>query len=511
MKKITKIFLTVSVVAFTGCKDYLDINDNPNYPLDATPQSILSGALNVTAANLTNGYNSYGCWTAGMWAKSGTVNGYNEERTYNYTSNYNQALWANTYDNLLDYKLVEQKSHEQRMLYHEAIAKIMEVLNFQLLVDEYGNIPYKDALQGSQFLTPKYDKAGDIYKDLIVKLDEAIALINTAQADATVRSVGAEDIIFKGGMANWKKFANNLKLRILMRQSEVPSLQTYITTEFTKLAASPDGFLTANILSNPGYVQSTNKQNPFWDRYRATPTGSSSTERRYQAGTQWAISQYTSKNDPRVARFYGKAASGPQVGKYYGAVLGDPTPLPGTQLSPFGPGIFKSYDMPSVIMLAAETYFLKAEAELRGFLTGTAKTDFNDGIKASFVYMYTGPTNASTTLTQTQAETDYSTYLAANATDGYVNWDVAAVDFKEKIIYQKWLALNSINGIEAWSEYRRTGFPKFPASLQSTSTRVDKLPVRLLYPTTEVSANSANLAAEGKVSQFTTNLFWDIN
>jgi hypothetical protein len=68
-----------------------------------------------------------------------------------------------------------------------------------------------------------------------------------------------------------------------------------------------------------------------------------------------------------------------------------------------------------------------------------------------------------------------------------------------------------VNGNEAWSEYRRTGYPsdlKNSASLQSTSTRADKLPVRLLYPLSEIATNSANVPA---ANQFADRIFWDIN
>jgi hypothetical protein len=197
-------------------------------------------------------------------------------------------------------------------------------------------------------------------------------------------------------------------------------------------------------------------------------------------------------------------------------VLGDPNPLPGsTQISrwkDYG-GILKGYDAPTPLLLAAESYFLQAEAKSRGYLAGgdaEAKTDFNNGIRASFIYFYapapsqaTGANNVSA-----NAAADYTKYLAANTTNALVNWDLTATSKLEKIIYQKYLAMNSVTGIEAWNEYRRTAFPKFPPSLQSSSPRADKLPVRLLYPQTEVSTNAANLPTG--INQFTSKIFWDI-
>ena len=80
---------------------------------------------------------------------------------------------------------------------------------------------------------------------------------------------------------------------------------------------------------------------------------------------------------------------------------------------------------------------------------------------------------------------------------------------QEKIIYQKYLAMTGVASTEAWDDYRRTGFPRFAPSLQTTSTRADRLPTRLLYPQSEITTNLANLP-QG-ISQFTTLIFWDPN
>jgi hypothetical protein len=519
MKNIAKFLVVVAIASFTtGCDSFLDINDNPN-SIDLknlSPDFVLAQALKVTADNYGNTLNTYGSWTAGYWAKTGTVNGYNDERTYNYSSIYQQGLWGSVYDNLQDYTIIERDGPAAGLVYHAAIAKIMKVYNFQLLVDQYGDIPYSEALQGAGNISPKYDNAQEIYMDFSVKLDEAVVAIK--EAPAGTRAVGGEDIVFAGNMTNWVKFANTLKLRILLRQSFVTSLDGYIRAEMTKLQAAPDGFSTTDVQVQPGYLQTAGKQNPFWNRYRATPAGinNSSTERNYQAGTQFIIDQYVNNRDPRVSQLYVLATAGAFNGTYKGVVLGDPAPLAGgTQISrwkDFG-GILKGFDAPVPLLLAAESYFLQSEAKSRGFLTGgdaAAKADFNNGIRASFTYFYApAPSQASTSNNVSSTATaNYNTYLANNTTNGLVNWDVASTPKLNKIIFQKYLAMNSVTGIEAWNEYRRTALPKFPASLQSTSPRADKLPVRLLYPQTEVNTNVANIPAD--INQFSSKIFWDV-
>jgi hypothetical protein len=543
MKNISKVLVALAITASaTSCDSFLDVNQNPNNILTATPQAILGQALKVTGDNVGNLFNTYGAWTAGYWAQTGTVNGYNEERTYNYNSLYQQNLWSSTYDNLLDYDLIEKAAVTSGAANLQAIAKIMKVYNFQLLVDQYGDIPYSEALQGSSLLiSPKYDKAEDIYKDLNVKLDESIALIKGL---STANTTVAEDIVFNGNMTNWLRFANTLKLRLLLRQSFVPSLDGYVKAEMTKIQTANNGFLTVDANVQPGYMQVAGQQNPFYNRYRITAAGAGAGERLYQAPTQYVLDELSQTKDPRLNRLYVRPTTGPKANTFVGTVLGvvSTQRLPGAQNTlprPFG-GIFKGYDAPTPIMLAAESYFLQSEAKSRGYLTGgdaAAKTDFNNGITASFTYFYTpapsqrGSVNDSlayvtrpiytptaedlATLTPDELTTKIrvesgrvAKYFAANPTNPKVNWDAPGLTKLEKIIYQKYFAMQLVTSHEGWNEYRRTGFPKFPASLESTSPRADKLPVRLLYPQTEIATNSANIPTG--ISQFTSKIFWDV-
>jgi len=536
MKKPFNLLVAAALTASaTGCSSYLDINDNPNSPLTATPDAILATALTTTAANYTGGqgatggdnYNSYGSWTAGYWARSGTVNGYTPERTYTYTTSFYSALFDNTYDNLNDYNIIQTQGTATGYPNHAAIARIMKAYNYLLLVDEYGDVPYTNALGGLGNIAPTYDKAADIYKDLLVQLVGAIADINTAaKAVPAARAVGSEDVVFAGNMKSWKQFANSLRLRILLRESQTgdATLNASVATQLAALqnetsAATADGFITADVVVQPGYLQSSGKQNPFYNRYGATAAGSAATERSYQLPTKYILAQYINNSDPRVSQLYSTApilANGtpPTVG-YVGADLGEKSPVLGSGLAGgsrfrLGGGLLKGYNAPTPLMLLSEHLFSKAEAETRNLFTGgdaAAKTDFNNGILASFNFFYrpatSGPTVAS-------GVTQYNTYVAANPNNPLVNYDLAtsngALGKQAVIIYQKYLALNTWGSIEAWDDYRRTAQPKVPASLESTSPRADKLPTRLLYPQSEVSANSANIPAG--ITQF-TKIFWD--
>ena len=538
-KMLTAAALTT---AASGCSSFLDINTNPNNPTAVTPDAILATALSTTAQTYTGGtpsaqnaYNGYASWVASYWGRAGGVSGYGEEITYNYSSTFYNALFDNTYDNLNDYQLIQNQAATYPN--HAAIARIMKVYNYLLLVDEFGDVPYTNALLGAANVTPTYDKAADIYKDLLVQLTGAITDINAVTAGA--RSVGGEDIVFAGNMTNWKRLANSLKLRILMRESQTSdaTLNASIATQMTALQTATDGFILTDVVSQPGYAQNTNQQNPLYNRFAFTVAGTGATERSYQLPTQYIIDQYLNNNDPRVSQYYvlgGRWNGTAAVPQYIGAVPGEASspnfntvtaaaPIMGSRFlgsntAGVTGAIFKGLNAPTVLMTLSEIYFLRAEAETRGLFTGgdaAAKTDYQYGILSAFLYAYRSgtatPIAATAATTATAGFSQYTTYLANNTSNPLVSYDAASssgtLGKQAVILYQKYLALNSIASVEAWDDYRRAAQPKLPASTQSgIANRADKLPTRLLYPLSESSTNGANIP----VVTNTTKIFWDV-
>jgi hypothetical protein len=136
---------------------------------------------------------------------------------------------------------------------------------------------------------------------------------------------------------------------------------------------------------------------------------------------------------------------------------------------------------------------MQAEAVQRGYITGNAKQLYQDAILSSFQF-------------------DKITNAAANAAAFYnqanpeVNWDLATDKIK-LIISQKWFALNSIDVLALYNDYRRTGFPNVPLSTDPNSK--GKVPVRMYYPQRESQLNTANVTAQGTISPATTTVFWD--
>jgi len=506
--------LAVMALIITSCSEYLDINSNPNKPTTVDAPLVMSQALVATGLVL-NQYNTYGMQTGGYAANAGGFGGFNETVTYIYTNNNYSNLWPASYDNLEDYQYIINKTQDtdgnvdESNIYFNAIARIMKSYGYQLVVDAYGNVPYSEALLGADNLTPAYDDAATIYASLAADLDKAIADIKVGQA-AVVAPIAVTDydVVFKGDMDEWIKFANTVKLRLMVRGKG--------KVTFTNTSFDAAGFVDDDVKLNPGYSRDINRQNPNWNSWAFGYTGSAATKA--WIPTTFVMGFYDGHKlvDPGrgAAMYYQFPSTGTNQLGYEGTSI--PKSPEGNFWYPSAnrvgtsagnsTGVLKGPQASMILMTAAESYFLQAEAVLDGFagVTGTITELFNDGIHASFEYLYELPDGSHVG----NPDTDADNYIAAN-TNYLVQIDLATSDAQrlEAIITQKWLAVNMINSQEGYNEYRRTGYPKVQgtlpnntfASVTSQITRPDRVPTRILYPTSEIQYNGANVAPRGKL------------
>lgn len=526
MKKIVYIIAGAAIVFATSCKKYLDINQNPNEVLASSPDLVLPQAI-VTSAAVTHSNYNVGIGQDLVYnANGGGFSGFGVTISYDYIPASFTAAWANTYDNLTDYKYVlDNTKGIERYKFFNAVARIMSSYMWAMLVDQYEDIPYTEALQGVANITPKYDKGTVIYADLAANIDTAITLINEGLANptATTLLLKVNDPLYGGTGSNgasnmvlWKQFANTVKLRMIVR-AKASGKVTFKNSTF-----SSDGFMTTDALVNPGYSTAANaKQSPIW-LYNISNTVLASSSRipsTYSA----AFYNGTKLNDPKrgAALYKTFPPATNQLGNET-SVSTSPAPnayFKGTNATTYDhAGIYKGPDASVPLITAAESYFLQAEAVERGYIsTGVAATLFDKGIEASYIYLYKDNTGAIPATGQYSTPVaDAAAYHTLNPTSYLVNYNLATtLDQRiEAIITQKYIALNQISSHESWNEYRRTGYPVSTglgattsmASTVSIATRPDRLPTRFPYPSTEVNANSANIPAG--VNKFTTLLFY---
>lgn len=506
--KIKSIFLSAVVALMSSAcsESFLDINTNPNTLPTASPNFVFTNAENTSAANMVSP-NETGSYWSGQWTQS---NGYIISTTlfaYNFT-NGDFNYWDGYYDNLNDYQFVIENADSYNQKFLKGPAKVMKALLTQQLVDMYGNVPYSDALKGVGSLAPKFDDQKAVYEDLIKLLDEAIVDI---KANAFASAFTSSDIIFKGNTTKWARFANSLKLRILMRQARISGRDSYIKTEINKIVSEGSGFITGEDVGVGGtgfYLATAGKLNPVYDRWGYDANGAKRALNNYPRLTQYLVNSLKTSNDTlRLKRIgYATGGEGTTAGvsskaelavNYVGVPFGASSGYLPAGSSALGPSLLVkgAYDKPYLLLTASEVQLHLAEAKQRYSdvtLPNTAKAYFEEGIAQSFRTLGANVASAAA--------------FKGSKIENY-DWD-ASTNKLNAIAIQKWVTFTNFNGLEAWSEYRKTGLPVTPQSIQVPDA---KRPVRFFYPNTESGANQANVTAQGTIDAFGTKLFWDVD
>ena len=506
-----KVFLILTSVVLFSCDNFMGVNeDQSNYPYAdvLAPNNMLAGAMNNYTTQQVISFNSFGNEMSYVWALNNGFTSAAEYITYDYTSSSNQGLFNTTYlyaDNFQD--ILDKQADKPQYSYHYAIAKLFKVMSMDQIVTLYGDVPYSEAFN-SENNRPKYDDDKAIITQLFTELDEARNLI--ASPDVNVVDLGVEDIVFHGDLAKWEQFINTIELRMLLRLSKTTDsdLVALRTSRFGNLA---DNFITYNVTNNPGYGISTlGQRNPIFRTWglNAANDDFSNTWKANAAGSYCAkmllgqpvAGVAAGSADPRRFRIF----SGPtitftnqgttptvdvsRVATFFHGRIGSSTDNKNKAAS----------ERDAYIMLAAESYFLQAEAVQRGYMTGsgTAQSLFNQGIQASFAFY-----NDYSFTDVVGATLNAAAYIAAVDSRAGLGW-TATADKVNCIINQKYLALANWNGFELYIDHLRTGYPNLP--LPDGVTRPNR-PNRMIYPSSEYSTNSSNVPNVTLDEIFTVN------
>ncbi|WEK35651.1 MAG: SusD/RagB family nutrient-binding outer membrane lipoprotein [Candidatus Pseudobacter hemicellulosilyticus] len=496
---INYIVVSTLILGTSSCEKFLDVNDNPNSPTSETLplNAKLAAPLLSSAIQETGQLNQIGALWAGYWGTNNEgISQFVDLKTYNGPAIRHQRdgipVWEDGFNNLLYYQLLKEEALAENEYYYAGLSKIMQGWHFLRLVDMYNNIPFDDALQGTKNPTPRYEAGSVVYEKAINLITDGIQdMKNTIPGT----EAGTDDILFQGNKSSWIKFANTIKLRALLRQSEVGN-NAYIQAELLKIRNEGSGFLNTgeNAFIQPGYT--TSNANSFWTANYRVVGGATSQNHQNVRPTEYLLEQYELRADPRLPKLY--VAVG---GAYKGVRFGNPSVTPdyaAAATSPFkGPNenanqpaaLFKSAIQPLVLMGSFESLFLQAEAAQRGWTDGDAASLYQSAIQESFKYMEV-------------AASEFTGYYAQTT----VNFNDATNKI-ERIIEQKWLALNSISSLEAWNDYRRLGIPAVPNSLEAPTPQ--SRPLRLMYPETERMTNNENASLQGSDDMISAKVWWD--
>lgn len=518
-KSILNLLLSGLVLFGTSCtSEFEDYNTNP---YDATDEQQISDGYNSKA--LLVAMQSYvipadvnlnqftECLLGGSYggylsdSNSGFVG--KNFATYNPEQNWIQVPFNDIIPKVFSNLIKLNKTIDDPVLL--AVADIVKVAAIHRVTDIYGHIPYSlIGVDGA--LTASYDLQKDVYAKMFEELDAAIAVLTEKQtADFSANA----DKIYNGKVLNWIKLANSLKLRLAMRV-------VYADPELAKKnAEEAANHEVGTMLSNADNAYNTVSKSPF----RVVMYEYNGGDSRVSADITSYMNGYA---DPRREKYFTKSTFEDADGAvfdngYYGLRSGIEIASSATAHKYSNMNIAES-DGRLMWMNAAESAFLKAEGALRGWNMGGSANDFySQGIELSFNQW--GVSGANTyEQNETSIPDNYKDPLGVNDNSGIpasitIKWNEAD-DFElnlERIITQKWIA-NFPLGHEAWSEFRRTGYPhlmQVPQNLSNGIVDGAEMARRLPYPSSEYTENGDNLQEAidnlGGPDNMATKVWWD--
>lgn len=399
-----------------------------------------------------------------------------------------------------------------------ALAQILKISAWHKATDMFGPIPYKEA--GKGLITVPYDSQEEVYKAMFKELSDAIEVLTKYADNGNSKLLPNADAVYAGDVHKWVVYANSLMLRLAMRVyyadaalSKKYALQA-INHSYGVMKTKDDEAK----MERGASLEFKNNLDVLINQYNECRMGSSMLA--YLGGYQ----------DPRLPKYFNTSTVSQAVtvgtyGKYSGVPTGHDVSSNDAFKDSSRPAITST--TPTYWMRASEVYFLLAEAALHGFAVGgTAESLYEKGIEMSFEENGIASSEVADYMSSGLKPSAYSFHL----TNPGVNVDVPAVteattawsgtdeEKLEKIMIQKWIALYP-NGQEAWTEYRRTGYPKLHSAISNYSNGEVDSEVgirRMRFPTNKSTSaedianlESARKLLRGGLDKAGTRLWWD--
>ena len=473
-----KLFTAASAaLLIASCtSDLSSLNENSKAPVQVPAGTLIANAtidLSDYLASVNVNLNNFT-----LWSQHWTQTTYTDESNYDYNQrnvngNTFDELYANVIRDLQDAKgLIEVDAVllPQIKANQLAVADLLQVYTYHVLVDIHNDVPYSEALGDVEadptLITPKYDAASGIYTNLVARI---LAAHGTLAGD---NGLGSFDLIYGGDANAWKKFAASLALKLAVRAADVdPTAQTVAET-----AAGAGVFTSSADNASMSYTSSPPHTNPLWEslvQSGRTDFCASNTIAGIMNGLV----------DPRRGVYFRNLDS---LGDLMGGVYGQNSAY-NTHSQP-GDAV-EAPTLAAHLMSYSEVSFLLADAAQRGWnVVGTAGEHYANGVNASMVQWGVSGTDAATYLAQTTVAYDASVW-------------------KERIGVQKWLAMY-MRGNEAYNTVRTYDYP----AMNIADVAQRPVPNRMSYGVDEYSLNTTNVeAANGGSDDDTDKVFWDVN
>jgi len=494
IKFLSLVAIAGGMLAFSGCQKLSDFGDT-DVRTDASSTPVTRNLLTNALRQIPNLQSSvFGGIRASLYSQQWSETQYTDVSLYgnpqlDYGNLYNGPLYdlqtiinrnldpatANTV-----FVVGSADSPSGSNANQIAVATIAKVYYIWTLTDRWGDIPYTEALQGPGNLSPVYDKQEDIYPHMLSDLKDAILMIDGGPGVAG-------DLFYDGDMDQWKKLANTMRMMIALRMSKrFPDPGQFAAQEFAAAASDPAGSIESNsdnftLVYNGNSVTETN---PFYSALNG---------RKDYAFSLTLGDILSNMNDPRRNSFGSAGAAFPYGLLREDAVAFDGS-VSGAYAKPFAPA-FVTSSSPIVVISAAYTLLAKAEAAQRGWISGSAEDYYNAGVAASFEQW--GVTGVSAYLSS-GSPANFNNGSGGGSQIGFdpsfpsvPGSDAITTTPLQRIQLQRYIASFG-DGLEAWSEWRRTGVPNIKPTVFATNSPKE-IPRRLVYGTSEYALNLANV------------------
>lgn len=539
MKKILIYIGVVTTVFAVSCtKNFDDINTDPTQASsNQYDPNLLLPTAEVNYVSNLQGYSGailFQSMWAQIFANAEYPTYYSNGDKYVASGNvltYAASIWNNSYQAASKAKeiqnLIIEKGTGATNL--SSVAFIVQLLNLELITDVYGDVPYFQALQAKtgNIAFPAYDKQADIYPAMLNSLDSAISTLNASGDKIT------NDIIYDGDIAKWKKFGYSFMLRMAMRLTKVDAAtaQKYAEKAYAGGAFSSNddnafvAYDNANGYGNPNvsalqvpedYSQ-VRWSKPLIDFLKGTDDPRVSVIAEIPKNGTANNNNKSLDGDHTFARQIGMPSGYDQNGgatdiskepNYPGtspadaSISGDAAFAVGLYSRPTSALYTRDLSMPAFILTYAETELLFAEGAVRGWSVGNASTHYHNGVSAALQSLSTF--NSVGTISSTVAEVYATAHpLVTTSTTASL----------AQINMQFWATTGTqFNFIEAWNNWRRSGYPVLTPVNYDGNFSNGQIPRRETYPSTEPANNGENYNAAASAmggDTWTSRVWWD--
>ncbi|MFC3415242.1 SusD/RagB family nutrient-binding outer membrane lipoprotein [Algoriphagus hitonicola] len=510
------VMLMAGSLTFASCSEseLLDLNIDQNSATDIDMSYLFSRATLAIGGEYENTRIAM-LYASTMVQQTASTAGYFSGDKYFYNAQYSGAYMQTHYTGVVRLltHVITRTDGDPAQANLNAAATVLRVFDLHRMTDIYGDIPYFQAgrgLEGEENWFPAYDSQEEIYTAMIADLRAA-----RDRFSESANSLGAQDFLYGGDISKWRKFTNALLMRIAMRMSNVdPTTAQQVFTE-----ANSSGAFTSNediafiqYDSGPQGVNRNGLNDGYWNTYKYSRDCKISAT---------MMDWMNANNDPRKMILTGGVGDPENASTWItdpDAQIGMPNGYTSTNIGEVVPEgtldgfsiVQRNFSMlnlkyldwedPYYLISYAEVELMRAEAAVKGWISSDAETHFSNGVAAainSWVYF----------------DADFT--VDAQETAAYIagrGFGSASNEDKLRLIGEEYWAANFLNAIEAWSNWRRTGYPELAPTEDPNAFEGNFIPRRLRYWENEIGSNPENYqAAVSRMGgdSFATRMWWD--